>query len=185
MNLYFSLASSFATGCIYALSGRDKINEEEFMGRWVLAALVFHSVVFTPSFLYAVVFYPDWAVMYLFEPLALPPFSWMGWILSAVALVLSFAFLLAGFSYGRKRVLEGKGPSAVTIVTFIYVVAAAVMVVLFRRTLSLGTLAQYRGEGARFLFSRPLGFVFAGYLLSIPASIWFWRRLFARKPSHL
>lgn len=185
MNLYFSLASSFATGCVYALSGRGKITAGEFMGRWVLAALVFHSVVFTPSFLYAVVFYPDWSVMYFFEPLALRPFAWVGWLYSAGALVLSFGLLLAGFSYGRKRVLGGNGPSAVTIVTFIYVVAAVVMVILYRRTLFLGTLSQYHGSGTRFLFSRPLGFVLAWYLLMIPASIWFWKRLFARKPSHL
>jgi len=185
MNLYFSLASSFATGCIYALAGRGKITAGEFMGRWVLAAIVFHSVVFTPAFLYALVFYPDWSVMYFFEPLKFPPFSWQGWLYSAAALALSFALLMAGFSYGRKRVLGAKGPSAVTIIAFIYVVAVAVMFVLFRRTLYVGSLAQYHGEGARFLFPRPLGFVFVGYVLSIPLGIWFWKRLFARKPSHL
>ena len=185
MNLYFSFASSFATGCIYALSGRGKINAEEFMGRWTLAVLVYHSVVFTPAFLYAVVFYPDWSVMYFFEPLAVAPLSSMSWLYSAAALALSFVLVMAGFSYGRSRVLSAKGPSAVTIIAFIYLVAAGVMAVLYRRTLHLGSLAQYRGEGTRFLFSRPLGYVFGAYLLSIPVSVWFWKRLFARKPSHM
>ncbi|MBI5528614.1 MAG: hypothetical protein HY897_19975 [Deltaproteobacteria bacterium] len=185
MNVYFALASSFAAGCLYALAGADKVRTGDLVGRWFLATVVYHSVIFVPVFLYATVFYPDWSVMYFFQPLRTPPVSERGWLFSAAALVLTFATMLAGFLYGRKRSIEGKGASAATIVTFIYAISFAVMAVLFRRTLFAGTLEQYGGVGAKFIFARPLGWAMCFYLISIPAGIAFWKKVFSRKPSHM
>jgi hypothetical protein len=185
MNVYFALASSFAAGCLYALAGAEKVRTGDLVGRWFLAAMVYHSVVFVPAFLYATVFYPDWSVMYFFQPLRMPFLQERGWVFSAAVLPITFAAVLAGFLYGRKRSIEGKGASAATIVTFVYAISLAVMAVLFRRTLFAGTLEQYGGVGAKLIFARPLGWVMCFYLVSIPAGIAFWKSVFSRKPSHL
>lgn len=181
MNLPLSFAASLLTGVAYAMAGRALADPDVFVDRWFLALIVFQSVVFTPLFLYWTVFYPDWAVMYLFEPVRPVEEIGLGWMFSAVGMLLCFAMAVFGYAYGRKRVLQGSGAGAVVAAVALASAVLALNFVFHRRFLHVGQMSQFRDGSARLIFASIPGLTMAVYAALIPLGITFWKRMYSRK----
>ena len=76
---------------------------------WPLLVLIaFEALVFTPIATYLFRFYPQWSMLYLFDPQIFPELdNWIG-LLSLSAVLLNFAGVLFGFYATRDGVLRDK-----------------------------------------------------------------------------
>jgi hypothetical protein len=77
---------------------------------WQLLALVgFEALVFTPVATYLFRFYPQWSMLYMFDPQIFPELdNWIG-ALSLMAVLLNFAAALGAFYATREGLLRGAG----------------------------------------------------------------------------
>ncbi len=76
---------------------------------WALLALVgFEAFVFTPVATYLFRFYPQWSMLYIFDPQIFPELdNWVG-VLSFVAVLANFGAVLGGFYATREGLLRGE-----------------------------------------------------------------------------
>jgi hypothetical protein len=181
LNLPLAYAACFLTGVAYAMAGRDLTDPDVFVDRWFLALVIFQSVVFTPFFLYWTVFYPDWSVMYLFEPVRPVEEIGLGWLFSAVGMILGFALAILGYAYGRKSLLHGIGPHAVVVSAAFTTVLLVLNFVFYRRFIYAGSMTQFRDGSARLIFTSIPGLTLAVYIALLPLGIAFWKKMYSRK----
>jgi hypothetical protein len=185
LNVPFSTALCLAVGLVYSMAGRSAFSKEEMLGRWLVALVVFQTLIFTPIFLYAVIFYPDWSVLYLFRPLQwLEPFG-LEWVFGLACLALAYAASIAGYILGRHQVLVGKPDSPPVLVFVLCFLTIVSGIVLNNRLIHAGTLPEYRAGAAKLVFTRVLGSASLAYVISVPLGIYGWKKLFSRKPSHM
>ncbi len=79
---------------------------ESFVGWPLFALLGYQAVVVTPATTFLVRFYPQWSMLYWFDPQLAPQLdAWMG-PLSALAVVLNAAAALAGYALTRTGLLR-------------------------------------------------------------------------------
>ena len=185
MNVPFSLALCFAVGLLYSMAGKSSIGQDEIVGRWFVALVVYQTLVFTPIFLYSIIFYPDWSVLYLFMPTRLLEPLGLEWLFGIFCLALTYVFAIAGYLLGRHQVLAGRSdspPVLIGVICFLIVVSG---IVLNKRVIHSGTLFEYRAGAAKLVFTRVIGYASLAYVLSIPLGLYGWKRLFSRKPSHM
>jgi hypothetical protein len=109
MNAVINLAANLALGGAVALVlQRSQAVRRELMS-WALLSIVgFEAVVFTPIATFLFRFYPQWSMLYVFDPQIFPELdSWIG-MLSLLAVLLNFAAVIGGFWTTRRGLLAGK-----------------------------------------------------------------------------
>jgi hypothetical protein len=91
----------------WVLRGSSAIRREVMS--WALLALVgFEALIFTPVATYLFRFYPQWSMLYVFDPQIFPALeSWIG-VLSFLEVLLNFAAAVGAFCATREGLLRGK-----------------------------------------------------------------------------
>ena len=175
MNLLISLAACFMTGIWYGVETCRGSQAEEFINKWLAALVIFQSIVFSPLFLCSVVFYPDWSVFYLFEPVKGLSLLGLEWVFSALMLTLMFFASIAGYYYARKRIQSGLLFSARLLTGVVFLAIFVLLIISYKRFFLVGEMIQFRSGNTNFLFFRFPGIAIILYLISIPAGLIFWR----------
>ncbi|MFA6033951.1 MAG: hypothetical protein WC889_13715, partial [Myxococcota bacterium] len=143
MNLFVGILTSSANGILYAFAGESRMEPDEFAGRWFLALIVYHSIVFTPLLLLSVVFHPDWSVMYLFRPVQLFSVAENDWMFSAVVVASSFCAAIGGYAGARSLILNRHRRDIALVAMYAaYVLPVVMAAVFYRRFLLVGGMDQ-------------------------------------------
>lgn len=166
------------------LSRRSEAMRAELLAWPLLFLLAFQALVITPLATYLFRFYPQWSMLYWFDPQIFPRLdAWVG-ILAALAVVSNSAAMVVGYATTRWALL--KGPIWVQLVP-IGAAAVAVLLMLWQfweRILFVGDYdAFWRGE-AVLLFKSPPGWAgIALYAVSAGFVLWLRARYRDREPS--
>jgi len=175
MNLLISAAACFITGVWYGVETCRTPQAEEFINKWLAALVIYQSVVFSPLFLCSVVFYPDWSIFYLFEPVKGLSLLGLEWVFSAALLAVMFSSSIAGYCYSRKRIMSGFPFSAKLLTSAVSIAIFAFLIISYKRFFLVGEMLQFKSGSTSFLFFRFPGIAVIAYLISIPAGLNFWR----------
>lgn len=145
----------------------------------VLTLVIFEALLFTPVATYLFRFYPQWSMLYLFDPQIFPALdNWVGF-LSLVAVLMNFVCVLGGFYTTREGLLRDK-----RWLTYGALVAAGVVVllcfVLFgKRVAFIGDYDAYWQGNAELFLVRLAGWVGLALYASAAGLVLFLRSRFA------
>lgn len=92
-------------GCLALVARNSATMRNELVSWTFFFLLAFESLFVTPIATYLFRFYPQWSMLYWFDPQIFTSFDqWVGW-LSALAILLNFAAAFAGFILARWGVI--------------------------------------------------------------------------------
>ena len=121
MPILFNLAANLIFGAGMATASRNSPAFRNNLVNWSLLFLLgFVALIITPASTYAFRFYPQWSLLYYFDPRSFPHLhQWLN-LLSLVAVVANFGAALLGFAISRVGLLREQA----LIWTFPYIVGA-------------------------------------------------------------
>jgi hypothetical protein len=159
---------------------------QNFVG-WVFFFLLgFEALLFTPVSTYLFRFYPQWSMLYWFDPQVFPDLHrWIGW-LSALAVLLNFGAAILGFFLARLGILTGQTwlwsvPLAVASAVMAYVLFG-----FWDRIIYIGDHDSFWSGNASSLFSSLSGWIgILLYAALITFVVWIHRRFHDHDPSFL
>ena len=107
MPVLINLAANLLFGAGMATVSRNSPAFRNHLVNWSLLFLLgFIALVITPASTYAFRFYPQWSLLYYFDPRSFPSLNhWLN-LLSFVAVLANFAAALIGFSIARLGLLK-------------------------------------------------------------------------------
>ncbi len=187
MPVVINIAVNLLLGTGLALAVRRSPAMRESLFSWSLFLLIaFEALAFTPVATYVFRFYPQWSMLYWFDPQIFPDLHrWIGW-LSLLAIVLNFAAALGAYLIARLGVLSGQfylwaAPLVVGVVAIGYV-----GVVYGERVVFVGDYdAFWQGDAVLFVTAPPGWAGVALYLGAAALLIWTRARFQERDPSLL
>src|SRR6478672_9560650 len=102
MPVLINLAVNVVLGASGVLALRKSPALRQGFLSWQLLLLTaFEALVFTPVATYLFRFYPQWSMLYLFDPQLYPDLErWLS-VLSALIITLNFAALVGGYALAR------------------------------------------------------------------------------------
>ena len=108
MPAIINVSANLAFGAALAMVARHSRAMREEVIAWPLLFLLgFESVVMTPIATYLFRFYPQWSMLYWFDPQIFTGIDrWVGW-LAALAITLNFGAALGGYLVARLGLLRG------------------------------------------------------------------------------
>lgn len=109
MPAIINIAANLLFGAALALLTRhSRALKQEAISWQLLFLMSFEALIFTPVATYLFRFYPQWSMLYAFDPQLFPELDrWIG-MLSAAAVGLNFAAAVGGFFLARQGVRTGK-----------------------------------------------------------------------------
>ena len=109
MPVIINIASNLILGAAVPLMVRgSKALRQDFVCWQLLFLTAFEAAVFTPLSTYLFRFYPQWALLYAFDPQLYPELDrWIG-IMTAGAVLLNFGAAILGFAVARLGILRNK-----------------------------------------------------------------------------
>lgn len=187
MPVVINIAVNLLLGAGLVLAVRRSPAMREGLFSWSLFLLIaFEAFAFTPIATYIFRFYPQWSMLYLFDPQIFPDLHhWIGW-LSLLAIFLNFAAALCGYVIARIGVLSGQSyiwgaPLAIGTALIAYV-----GVVYGERVVFVGDYDAFWQGNAVLFVTQPPGW--AGVVLYLGAAamlIWTRNRFQNHDPSLL
>jgi hypothetical protein len=156
INIAVNLA--FGASLAWTLRRSPALREELFA--WpLLLLLAFEALVFTPVATYLFRFYPQWSMLYWFDPQVFPGLdAWTG-VLSFLAILLNFAAVLGGYMLVRASLLRPQ-----TWLRYVpFACAAGLSLLVFalygRRVVFIGDYDEFWQGTAHFLFAGLAGWI--------------------------
>jgi hypothetical protein len=160
MPALINLATNALLGVAFALVARRSPAFKESLLSWpLLFAAAFEAVVFTPIATYLFRFYPQWSMLYWFDPQLYPELDgWIG-LLSALAILANFGALVGSFVLARSGILKHKDWQWIAPAAAGGLLLLIVLILFGDRVVFIGDYDGYVQGNASVLFKRFAGWV--------------------------
>lgn len=185
MPVILNIASNLILGAAVPLMVRNsKALRQDFVCWQLLFLTAFEAVVFTPLSTYLFRFYPQWALLYAFDPQLYPELDrWYG-LLTAGAVLLNFGAAILGFTLGRLGVLRSKTWLWALPLAAGAAVWATVLIGGGDRLVFIGDFDSFWAGNNPALYKRFAGWVGLGlYAASASFLIWLHKRFSSHDPA--
>lgn len=187
MPALINLAANALLGVAFARLARQSPAGRQSLLSWpLLFATAFEALVFTPIATYLFRFYPQWSLLYWFDPQLYPDLErWIG-LLSAGAVMLNFAALVGSYALARRGLQQRKDWQWITPAVVGGVMIVLVLILFGDRVVLIGDFDAYVQGSASLIFKRFAGWM--GVLLyasTIGFTLWVQRRFAHHDPSLL
>lgn len=187
MPVVFNLIGHVALGSLLGLGARRSPAFRRDLVSWPLILLVaFHAVIAAPSATFLFRFYPQWSMLYAFDPQVFPEFDdWLGPI-SAVVVVCNLLLGIAGLYLTRAGILR----QAKLLIRLPWLIALLAWVMGLatygERILWVGSYDAYWQKQAALVFQTVPGWVGAfTYGIAIYFVVWVHRRFGHQEPRYV
>lgn len=158
---------------------RSAALRDDALGWPYLALLAFEALVFTPIATYLFRFYPQWSMLYWFDPQVFPELDrWLG-ALSAMAIAMNFVAASLGYFAVRASVLRDARWLAYAPFVIAAVIAVWVFSVYGRRVAFMGDYDEFWQGHAKLLVMRIAGWVGLALYGFTACFVWWLRARFA------
>lgn len=187
MPALYNLAAHLALGSALALTARRSEGFRQDPVSWPLILLfAFHALVAAPAATYLFRFFPQWSMLYAFDPQVFPHLErWIGPISGGVV-VLNLGCSTAGYFIARAGILRGSRALEASPLVLATVAWIALLVSYPKRTFWVGSYDAYWQADAPFLFATLPGVIgWASYGLGLVFLFWVRRRFGEHEPSYV
>lgn len=160
MPAIINFAANLILGGAVALAlQRSPAVRRELMSWAFLALIGFEALVFTPVATYLFRFYPQWSMLYVFDPQMFPELeAWIG-VLSLVAVLVNFAGAVGGFYATREGLLRRRRWLTYAAPGFGGAVVLLTLAVFGKRVVFMGDYDAYWQGNADVFLARLGGWV--------------------------
>lgn len=187
MPVIVNIAANLIFGAALVLAVKRSAALRESFVSWVLFFLVgFQALLATPTTTFLFRFYPQWSMLYLFDPQIFPDLDrWIGW-LSLCAVLLNFGASLLGYTLARLGVTTGQAwlwatPLVIGVATLSYIAFA-----FWDRVLFIGDYDAFWQGNAHVLVATLAGWLgILLYGLAIAFVVWTRHRFADHDPSFI
>ena len=187
MPALLNIAANVIFGGVLALVARHSPGQRNSVLAWpLLFLLAFEAVLFTPVATYLFRFYPQWSMLYWFDPQLVPNLeNWVG-SLSALAICMNFGGALGGYLLTRAAVVRGRLwvgaiPVVVGALAFLYL-----LVIFGDRIAFIGDYDAFWTGDASLIFKRFPGWLgLLSYLSAFLFLLWVHTRFADHDPTIL
>lgn len=163
----FLLGTGIALATISADSTKQQIQQN------LLYGFILQSCILSPIILFFMLRFPDWEWNYLFNAKQFF-FSEQSLSLGAASIALIMAILnatyLLGFKLSEHFLLNNKKNTVIAIISATLISVLAIMAIMFKQTLNIGSLAEFQAETTTLIFMNTdflIAQTSAGVLLAI------------------
>ncbi|MEL6548230.1 MAG: hypothetical protein AAFQ82_26620, partial [Myxococcota bacterium] len=174
MPAVFNFGAHVLLGSFLALSARNSERFRQELVSWPLILLFgFHALVAAPSGTYLFRFFPQWSMLYAFDPQVVPELEdWIG-LLSGGVVLLNLVCGVFGLVVTRLGVLRGSRALEILPISLALLSWALLFTVYGERTFWVGTYDAYWQDEAALLFTTLPGILGLGtYLAGIGFIVW-------------
>lgn len=139
------------SGLAYAAAKKQNSNRDEVF----LKGFILQSCVLSPVILFFMIRFADWEWNYLFNA---NEFFFgkdnlgIGATSIAILIALLNATYILGFKFSSKLIEQGKEKQVVTMLAGTLALIALIMLIMFKQTLHIGTLAEFQNGEAGLIF---------------------------------
>lgn len=186
MPALINLAANALLGVAFARLARHSPACKQSLLSWpLLFATAFEALVFTPVATYLFRFYPQWSMLYWFDPQVYPDLEhWIG-LLSAAAILANFLALVSSFVLARRGFLTRQDWQWITPAAVGGLLIVLVLVLFGDRVVFIGDFDAFAQGTAAVLFKRVAGCLgVLLYVATIAFTLWV-RGSFARQDPSL
>ena len=184
MPIIVNLSATLLLGASLAAATRSSPAFKESFVNWVLVFLLaFVALVITPVATFALRFYPQWSMLYFFDPQIFPNLNqWLN-PLSALAAISNFATATLGYGLTRAGYLSKTPTKYLT--PFILSIGAllGVLILQFDQLIFVGDYdAYWEGKANLFIRTTPGILGSSAYLSACIFVLWIRTRFHGRDP---
>jgi hypothetical protein len=170
MPAVINIAGNLALGSALTLAVRKSPALRRDFVNWAFLLLVsFEAVVFTPIATYLFRFYPQWSMLYWFDPQIFPEIESFVGILSFTAVLLNFGAVVLGYHLTREGLLRGDRRLTYVSAAAGGLLLLAVLGLYGERVALIGDYDTFWQGNAVVLFRRLAGWV--GFLSYVGAGL--------------
>ncbi len=187
MPALYNLGAHVALGSALALTARRSEAFRQDPVSWPLILLfVFHALVAAPAATYLFRFFPQWSMLYAFDPQVFPDLDgWIGLISGGVVL-LNLLCSVTGFFVTRAGILRASRSLELTPIAVATLSWVALLLSYPERSFWVGTYDAYWQAEAPFLLTTVPGFIgVLSYGLGLAFVLWVKKRFSGREPSYV
>lgn len=185
MPAIINAAACLIFGSAIALSARHtpSLRRETISWAFILA-MGFHAVIGAPVATYLFRFYPQWSMLYAFDPQIFPNFeSWFG-LLATAAVVTNILTSAAGFMVTRAGAIRESSALAYAPIVVGLALIIGIVFGYYDRIINIGTYDAYWQNDAELLVRTVPGWVgLVWYAVSVAFVSWVGNRFRHREPS--
>jgi hypothetical protein len=146
-------------GALTLVVSRSPALRRDFVNWAFLMLMAFEAVIFTPSATYLFRFYPQWSMLYWFDPQIFPELESFIGVLSLAAVLLNFAAVVLGYTLARAGVLHSDRRLAYAPLVAAAMLIIAVLTMYYDRVALIGDYDMFWQGNAVVLFKRVAGWV--------------------------
>ena len=187
MPAVINICANLLLGTTFVLALRHSQGIKQEILNWpLLTLLAFEALVVTPVATYLFRFYPQWSMLYWFDPQIYPEFdSWIGW-LSAGAIALNFIAVLAGYFAGWLAIVHRQRWLAITCITLALTFVLYITFAYGDRIALIGDYDTFwQGQAIPIIKRQPGWIGISLYVFSFLFVLWLHTRFGDRDPSFL
>ncbi len=105
---FIAAAQLMVGGALPLLLRRSPALRAALLNWQVLVLAAFEALVVTPISTFLLCTYPQWSLLYVFDPQLYPQLEMRLLGISALGVLLNFALLLTGYAWARSGILQGR-----------------------------------------------------------------------------
>ncbi|MEO1173158.1 MAG: hypothetical protein AAFX94_14075 [Myxococcota bacterium] len=187
MPVLFNVIAHFTLGSVLATTARRSTRFRQELVSWPLILLVaFHAVLAAPSATFLFRFYPQWSLLYAFDPQVFPALErWLAPMSGGVVLT-NLTLGILGLLVSREGLVRGSVVLERLPLVIATLGAVAGAVFYGERILWVGSYDAYWQDQALFIGLTPAGWVgLATYLAGITFVVWIRSRFADHEPSYI
>jgi hypothetical protein len=187
MPVLINIAANLLLGAAAVLAvPRSPALRAHFLSWQLLFVTAFEAVVVTPISTYLFRFYPQWSMLYLFDPQLYPDLERWVSLLSALVIALNFAALVGGYAVARHGLLHRKRSLQNAPLVAGGLIIAFTLLFFGDRIALLGDFDAFWTGGATFSLRRLAGWIgLSMYAAAAGYVLWVRRRFQRHDPSIL
>lgn len=174
MNILLAILYTYITASVTAISSYN--TDFHRLNLILYLSIIFYTLFFLPLTIFMHIFYQGYMFLYFLSDLINALYPYRVYV-AIIFTVLYYLIFLLVYKIGEHNMRQKKGHAVITRIVFFTALILFLYIVLFRRTLYIGTIQDFLHGSTETIFSRFAGSIAFVYPLAL---LLFWKLVITR-----